>query len=65
MATDNKPANAPVKEAQDPLAQVREKLSARYQELVKAYKEANSIADRYDIKIRIEEITNTFEILFR
>lgn len=65
MATD-KPAATPKAEgAQDQSVEVREKLSNRYQDLVKAYNNSNSIAERYDLKIRIEEITAIFELLFR
>lgn len=64
MAADNKPAT-PKEGTQDSLAEVREKLSNRYQELVKSYQASNNIADRYDLKIRIEEITAIFELLFR
>ena len=44
---------------------VREKLQNRYQELTRAFNNEPNLANRYDLKIRIEELTAIFEILFR
>ena len=51
--------------AETTVDEIRTKLSNRYQELVKAFNASNNIAERYDLKNRIEEITAIFEILFR
>ena len=43
---------------------VAEKLQARYNELQKAFANEASIANRYDLKVRMEELSYAFDLIF-
>ena len=66
---ENKTTSAPVKEAPKgptlDFSTVSEKFQKRYQELTDAFLKDTNVANRYDIKLRLEELQYIFNEIIK